>query len=476
MTAIWAGRAATVLVAGGALVGLVAGPSLAAGPTAGARSAGDPYFPLQGNGGYDVGHYGLDLDYRPASGALKGALTGIATIDATATQALDRFDLDLRRNMTVSSVTVDGKPAAFAQPAELRQELVVTPAAPLGAGTEFTVVVRYSGMPGPVTDPDGSIEGWVPTRDGAFVVNEPQGSPSWYPCNDTPRDKAGFDVTVTVPQGLTAIANGVLVDTATADGATIYRWSQPRPMSTYLAFVTTGVFQVSTGTTPAGIPYLNAVDPTQADESRGQLAELPAMLDFFQSVYGDYPWNSAGALVDDAPEVGYALETTTRPEFDSAPDELTLAHELAHQWVGDDVTLARWRDIWINEGFAEWSSWYWSEHTGQDSAQRFFQRLYATNAKDTGFWNPPPGDPGGAADVFAGSIYDRGAMTLQALRVKIGDDAAFLALLRDWVAEHRYGNATVEDFVAFTEQRFPHLGLEHFFDVWLYQPGKPTDW
>jgi aminopeptidase N len=472
MTANWAGRATTVLLAGGALAGLVAGPALAAGPAPGAATAGDPYFPLQGNGGYDVAHYGLTLDYRPAS----GVLNGVATIDATATQALSRFDLDLRRTMAVSSVTVAGRPAAFAQPADLQQELVVTPATPLPAGKAFTVVVRYSGVPSPVTDPDGSIDGWVATEDGAFVVNEPQGSPSWYPCNDTPRDKAGFDVTVTVPQGLTAIANGVLVDTATADGRTTYRWSQPQPMSTYLAFVTTGVFQVSTGTTPAGIPYLNAVDPSEADKSRAQLAKLPAMLDFFQSVYGDYPWNSGGALVDHAPEVGYALETATRPEFDRAPDELTLAHELAHQWLGDDVTLARWRDIWINEGFAEWSSWYWSEHTGQAGAQQFFQRFYATTAKDTGFWNPPPGDPGGAENLFAGSIYDRGAMTLQALRVKIGDDAAFLSLLRDWVAAHRYGNATVDDFVTFTEQRFPGLGLEHFFDVWLYQPGKPTDW
>jgi aminopeptidase N len=472
MTANWVGRTATVLLAGGALVGLVAGPSLAAGPTAGAATAGDPYFPLQGNGGYDVGHYGLTLDYRPTP----GTLNGVATIDATATQALSRFDLDLRRTRAVSSVTVDGRSAAFAQPAQLRQELVITPAVPLTSGAEFTVVVRYSGVPRPVTDPDGSIEGWVPTEDGAFVVNEPQGSPSWYPCNDTPRDKAGFDVTVTVPEGLTAVANGVLVDTTTTQGRTTYRWSQPQPMSTYLAFVTTGVFRVSTGTTPAGIPYLNAVDPSQAEKSRPQLAKLPAMLDFFQSLYGDYPWNSGGALVDYAPEVGYALETTTRPEFDSAPDELTLAHEIAHQWVGDDVTLARWRDIWINEGFAEWSSWYWSEHTGQATAQRFFQRLYATSAKDTAFWNPPPGDPGGAADLFAGSIYDRGAMTLQALRVKIGDDAAFLALLRDWVTAHRYGNARVDDFVSFTEKRFPRLELEHFFHVWLYEPGKPTGW
>jgi aminopeptidase N len=472
MTANWAGRAATVVLAGATSVALLAGPALAAGPVVGAPTAGDPYFPLQGNGGYDVGHYGLTLDYRPGA----GQLTGVATIDATATQSLRRFDLDLRRTMTVSSVTVDGRRAAFAQPADLRQELVITPAAPLAKGAGFTVVVRYSGMPRPVTDPDGSIEGWVPTEDGAFVVNEPQGSPSWYPCNDTPRDKAGFDITMTVPSGVTAVANGVLVDTVTAGGRTTYRWSQPRPMSTYLAFVTTGVFRISTGTTPAGIPYLNAVDPSQAAKSRPVLAKLPAMFDFFQSLYGKYPWNSGGALVDNAPEVGYALETVTRPEFDRAPDELTLAHEIAHQWVGDDVTLARWRDIWINEGFAEWSSWYWSEHTGQATAQQIFQRLYATPAKDTGFWNPPPGNPGSAADLFAGSIYDRGAMTLQALRVEIGDDSAFFGLLHDWVQAHRYGNATVDDFVTFTEKRFPQLDLAHFFSVWLYQPGKPTGW
>src|SRR4051812_49090699 len=163
MTANRAGRAAAVFLASGAFVGLVAGPTLAAGPTVGATSAGDPYFPLQGNGGYDVGHYGLTLDFRPAS----GVLNGVASIDATTTQALSRFDFDLRRTMAVSSVTVDGRPAAFSQPAELRQELVITPAAPLAAGAEFTVVVRYSGVPRPVTDPDGSIEGWVPTEDGA---------------------------------------------------------------------------------------------------------------------------------------------------------------------------------------------------------------------------------------------------------------------------------------------------------------------
>jgi aminopeptidase N len=467
----WSGRVATVVLAGGALVGLVAGPALAAAP--GAPGAGDPYFPLQGNGGYDVGHYDLALSVTPAT----GRIAGVATITATATQALSRFDLDLRRALTVSRVSVDGRPAGFRQPASLHQELVVTPAHTLAAGHRFTVVVTYAGKPPTVTDPDGSIEGWVPTDDGAFVVGEPQGSPAWFPCNDTPDDKATYDIHITVPKGLTAVSNGDLVTTRTIGGRMTFDWHQGRPMSTYLAFATTGVFEVARGVSPGGIPWLNAVDPSQAAKAHVQLAELPAMLDFFSSVYGRYPWSSGGALVDHAPEVGYALETATRPEFDRAPDELTLVHELAHQWVGDDVTLARWRDIWLNEGFAEWSSWFWSEHTGQTGAQQFFTRFYATNAKNTAFWNPPPGNPGDAADLFDDSIYERGAMTLQALRVEIGDDGAFLGLLRDWVAAHRYGNARVEDFVRFTEHRFPGMrDLPHFFDVWLYQPGKPTSW
>jgi aminopeptidase N len=467
------GRTAAVVLAGGAGVVLVAGPALAAAPVVGSNSAGDPYFPLQGNGGYDVGHYDLTLGYTPAT----RALTGVATIRATATQQLSRFDLDLRRTLTVSRVTVDGRAAQFAQPAQQDQELVITPARPLTAGAPFTVVVTYGGTPQAITDPDGSLEGWVATPDGAFVVDEPQGSPSWFPCNDTPRDKASYDFHVTVPQGVSAIANGDLTGTTTTGATTRFDWHQPRPMSSYLAFVSTGAFEITRGTTPGGIPWLDAVDPGQAAQSHAQLAKLPAMLDFFATVYGRYPWTSGGALVDDAPEVGYALETASRPSFDRAPTELTLAHELAHQWTGDDVTLSRWRDIWINEGFAEWSSWYWSEHTGQTSAQQFFDRFYATNDKDTAFWNPPPGNPGSAGDIFDGSIYDRGAMTLQALRVAIGDDAAFLDLLRSWVRAHQYGNATVGDFVTFTEHRFPQLtGLPHLFDVWLYEPGKPTHW
>jgi aminopeptidase N len=460
----------TAIAAVGALVAYAAAPASAAAGV-GASGAGDPYFPLQGNGGYDVGHYALDLRYDPATDRLSGTVT----ISATATEALTRFDLDLRRELAVSSVTVNGVAASYAQPADLVQELVVTPAQPLSLGQGFTVAVSYAGVPPVITDPDNSIEGMVPTEDGVFTVGEPQGSPGWYPCNDTPTDKATYDFRATVPQGLTAVANGELVGTPTTSaGWTTFTWHSGQPMSTYLSTVTVGAFETSTGTTPAGIPYYLAVDPTAAAQSQVVLSKLPAIVDYFQSVYGTYPFSSAGAIVDPAKEVGYALETQTKPIFDRPPDELTLAHELAHQWYGDAVTLERWRDIWLNEGFAEFSSWLWSEHTGQASAQQFFDRWYAQPASHDYFWDPPPADPGDPAHIFAWSEYERGAMTLQALRVKLGDPT-FFQIMRGWYGRHLYGNARVEDFTAYAQQ-VSGADLHHFFDVWLYQPGKPANW
>ncbi len=454
----------------GAVLGLVASPAAAA--SVGAPGAGDPYFPLQGNGGYDVAHYGLDLRYDPVSGRLDGR----AAITARATGTLSRFDLDLRRDLTVSAVSVDGVPARFSQPAQLEQELVVTPARSLGRGERFTVVVTYGGVPPVITDPDGSIEGMVPTEDGVHTVGEPQGSPGWFPCNDSPRDKAIYDVRVSVPEGLVAVSNGDLVaPPRTAHGRTTFRWHNGEPMATYLSTVTIGRFDVSTGATPSGIPYYVAVDPTVAPQSKTVLGKLPAMVDFYQSVYGRYPFSSAGAVVDPAPEVGYALENQTKPVFDGPPSELTLAHELAHQWYGDSVTLGRWRDIWLNEGFAEFSAWLWSEHIGQRSAQQFFTRLYhAHSADDDDFWNPPPGDPGGPENIFAGSVYERGAMTLQALRVTVGGPT-FFRIMRGWYASNLYGNARVEDFTRYAE-KVSGRDLGAFFDAWLYTPGKPTSW
>ena len=431
--------------------------------TPGPPGLGDPFFPLAGNGGYNVSHYALALSYEPSS----NQLSGTATISARATQDLSRFDLDLR-GFAISRLDVDGRAATFTRSG---QELVVTPRSGIRNGTSFTVVVAYSGTPAVVTDPDDSIEGWVPTDDGAFVVGEPQGSPAWYPVNDNPRDKATFDFSVRVPEGLTVMANGVLISHATSGGRTTWVWREADPMAPYLATATLGRFDL-TVSTAGGVPSYVAVDPQLS--TGNVLRKLPDIVDYYRSIYGPYPFTAAGAIVDSARVVGYSLETQTKPVFDRMPDETTLAHEQSHMWFGDSVTLTEWPDIWLHEGFATWSEWIWSEHTGNKSAHQYFQNLYNTPAQNTAFWTPPPGDPGTPFYLFNGTIYDRGGMTLQALREKVGD-FTFFQIMRSWAAQNRHGNVTTAQFIALSEQ-LSGMNLHHFFDVWLYEPEKPVSW
>jgi aminopeptidase N len=460
-------RRATACALALGLIGAAAIPAWAIGaPSPGAPGAGDSYFPRAGNGGYDVKLYRLRLRYNPDSDRLRG----VARIRAEATQDLSRFDLDLRRGMHVRRLHVDGERADRSREG---QELVITPRRAIDRGSDFAVRVRYSGEPRPVTDPDGSREGWLVTDDGAFVPNEPQGSPSWFPCSDHPTDKARYRFVVSVPHRLEAVANGRLVGNSENTGTSTYVWKASEPMATYLATVAIGNFRFRRSRI-AGIPSLIAVDPRAAPRGFRAFARLEAMLRFMRGRFGPYPFETTGAIVDHNGPVPYALETQTRPLYPSPPSETLVAHELAHQWFGDAVTPARWRDIWLNEGFAQYAEWLWREHLGRQTAAQTFDRLYATPAADEGFWNPPPGRPGGPANLFVDPIYVRGGMTLQALRQEVGDEA-FFRILRRWVADNLYGNATTRDFIALAEAE-SGLDLGPLFDAWLFRPGKPREW
>ena len=450
-------------MAGALVVVLVCAAVASAAYLPGSSGLGDPFFPLAGNGGYDVSNYSLTLDYTPST----NQLAGVDVITARATQDLSRFDLDLR-GFAITQLLVNGQSASYTRDG---QELIITPRPPLRSGSTFTVTVGYAGTPSVVVDPDGSSEGWIPTNDGAFVVGEPQGSPAWYAVNDNPRDKATYDFAVTVPAGLTVMANGVLVSNTTSGGKTTWVWRENDPMAPYLSTATLGRFDLTTSSV-GGIPSYVAVDPTLS--TGNVLRKLPEMVEFYASIYGPYPFDAVGAIVDDAKAVGYSLETQTKPVFDRMPNEATLAHELSHMWYGDSVTLTIWPDIWLHEGFATWSEWIWSEYQGNKSAAQWFKELYNTPAQDVRFWTPPPGDPGTAAFLFNGTIYYRGAMTLEALRQKVGDDA-FFRTMRNWAQQNRYGNVTTAQFIALAEQE-SGVDLDHFFDVWLYQPDKPTSW
>ncbi|WP_328296471.1 M1 family metallopeptidase [Streptomyces sp. NBC_00435] len=453
-------------VAGGLPLAIVALLATAAGPAASATGLdglGDPYFPLSGNGGYHVQHYDLTLGYDPGTRRLNGN----AVITASATQALTRFNLDLN-GLEITSITVDGTKATFRRTG---QELEVTPKQALPNGQVFRTTVVYSGTPKPVTDPDGSSEGWMTTDDGAFVAGEPQGAMSWFPANNHPKDKSTYDFAITVPQGRTAVANGVFDGQTTDKGLTTFRWHQAEPMAAYLATATVGNFTVEQYTTADGIKVYNAVDSREAAAAAPVLKQLPAVLQWESSLFGPYPFKAAGSIVDRAPNVGYALETQTRPVYDSAPDLTTLVHETAHQWFGNSVSITTWKDIWLNEGFATYAEWLYAEQHGGPTAQKNFDANYAKSAK-ADIWKFPTADPGSASHIFDEPVYLRGAMALHKLRQAVGDKT-FFSILRLWADTNRGGNGTTAQFISLAESQ-SRMDLSQLFRTWISTSGKPA--
>ena len=441
----------------------------------GAAGVGDPYFPNEGNGGYDVRNYDLTLGYDPAT----DHLDGLALIKARATQTLGSFHLDLQ-GLDVHSVRVNEVAAQFTRDG---QELIVTPHNRLQRHSTFTVAVDYGGSPATIVGSPivfGSPYGFLHTDDGNFIGAEPNAASTWFPGNDHPSDKATYVFRVTVPEGKSVIANGRLVSQETAAGKSTFTWEALDPMATYLATVDTGNWVFKNGTTPGGVPETVAVDPTL-------IQSQPNAVDFFYDTsaqatdylatqFGPYPFMSTGAIADNATyngrPLGFSLETQTRPVYSAVRSTTTIAHELSHQWFGDSVSVADWHNIWLNEGFASFAEYLWLDHLGTRTAQQSFDADYARPATSS-FWRIVVADPQ-RDTMFASAVYRRGAMTLQALREKVGD-FAFFGIMRTWATQNRYGNVTTAQFIALSEQ-ISGMDLDHFFDVWVYQPEKPTSW
>ena len=442
-------------------------PASAGVGTPGSDGIGDSYFPRYGNGGYDVRRYALDIRYRPAS----NRLTGTATITAVATQDLSRFNLDFV-GLQIGSLTVDGTDTTWVR--EHGHELVVTPPSTLTDGSTFVVRVRYGGIPKVFHDVVRG--GVVPTSDGALFIGEPQSAAAWFPVNDHPRDKATYRIDLTVPERLDAISNGRLLGRAEAStGWTTWSWRENDPMASYLATAAIGRFRIDRRTSRDGIRVLDAVDPRAPSAARRSLQKEERTVRFMSNQFGAYPFDDLGGVVDRTP-LGYALETQTRPVYDSrffagGENVFVVVHELAHQWFGDSVSVGDWQHIWLNEGFATYAEWLWADRKGRFTPQAFFNFICSSFGPGNSFWKVPPGDPG-PRDLFDGAVYLRGAMTLQALRKEVGT-AAFFEILRTWVQQHAGDTATTTQFIQLAETT-SGMQLDSLFRAFLFEPEKPA--
>ncbi|MGQ4600259.1 M1 family aminopeptidase [Nocardia sp. R6R-6] len=428
-------------------------------PLVGAPGLGDPYYPLDGNGGYDVQHYDVAIDYDPPT----HWLTGTTKISATATQGLARFNLDFA-GPQLRMVTVNQLPAAFERNGE--HELTVTPLLPLLPGLPFIVTVDYAG---PAVNTEG--EGWTfAPSGGAFVAGEPHSATSWYPLNDTPLDKATFALHATVPAEWEVVSNGVRTENVLRGDKRAVSWVSTKPVVGYLTTVAIDKFDYLEQRRANGTPLVSAFAP-DAQEQRETEQRLPEILDFIESLYGPYPFDTAGGIYLDA-DIGFSLETQTRPLYAPMIDLQTVVHEIAHQWWGDWVSVRHWSDICLNECFASYTADYlWPERMAGRNVDDDYRETIRRSRDNAKFWSIPLENPG-AGNEFT-SVYYRGPLFLHALRKQIGD-AVFFPAVRDFLAAHAYGNASMPEFRAFVQSRSP-MNLVGFFDAWLNRTELPPE-
>ena len=460
--------ALSTLVIAPVAAGSASGPSATCGPSldAGTLGIGDPYYPRFGNGGYDVQHYDLAIKYGPGTNHLRG----VATIAAQTTQALSCFSLDLVR-LNVSAITVNGDPATWSR---THHELMITPATPLGSGADLTVVVSYEGFPKGFVIPSlDAVSGFIRTADGVVVAGEPEAATAWFPVNDHPTDRASYTFAITVPNAYQVVANGVPESEDAQGNWTTHVWQAHDPMASYLATFDVGEWTIRTRVTSTGLPVIDAIDPDVLRRVRASVRREPEILSFLESKFGPYPFESAGGIFPDTRRLGFALETQTRPiyaRYFFPHGDSVIVHELAHQWFGDLVSVHRWQDIWLNEGFATYAEWLWREHEGLGTPRQTSKAIWRAIPARSPFWDVVIGDPG-VENLFDGAVYTRGAMTLQGLRDEVGDDA-FWSILHTWTQTYGFDTGSTDAFIALAEQ-VSGQDLGDLFDVWLFAPNRP---
>jgi aminopeptidase N len=426
----------------------------------------DPYLPANGNFGYRVSRYELDLEYKVTINRLAGS----ATITAVTLAALRTFTLDLSDALTVAKVSVNGR-----RPAQFRSsggKLYIALQESLPAGAAMSITVRYGGTPRPIQSYWGEV-GFEELSNGVLVAGQPNGAASWFPCDDHPSAKASYRIRISTESPYRAIANGKLLSRRARAGMTTWTYEQAEPTSTYLITLQIGMYE-QYRLTKNGVP-IHAVLPERLRRNFDRdFADQPQMMKLFVKLFGPYPLTTGYTVVvtDDDLEIpleaqGISIFGANHCDGEGSAERL-IAHELAHQWFGNSVTAKRWRHIWLHEGFACYAEWLWSEHSGGQTAdewaRHYYERLKASR-QDLLLADPGP------RDLFDDRVYKRGALTLHTLRLAIGDES-FFALLRDWTTRYRHSTVVTDDFTGLAAN-YTHISLRPLWDAWLYSKDVP---
>ncbi len=427
----------------------------------------DPYLPTAGNFGYRVSRYELDLEYKVAI----NRLAGTATITAVTLAALRTFTLDLSDALTVTKVSVNGR-----RPASFRcsgGKLHIALSSALPAGAAMTIVVRYAGTPRPVRSVWGEV-GFEELTEGVLVAGQPNGAASWFPCDDHPSAKASYRIQISTENPYRAIANGELLSRRARAGMTTWTYELAEPTSTYLVTLQIGMYETHR-LSKAPVPMHSVLPHRLLRNFDHDFGRQPAMMKLFVKLFGPYPLSTGYTVVVTDDDLEIPLEAQGISIFGAnhcdgqRSSERLIAHELAHQWFGNSVTARRWRDIWLHEGFACYAEWLWSEESGGQTADwwaRHYHQRLSDSPQDLLLSDPGP------RDMFDDRVYKRGALTLHALRVVIGDDN-FFALLRDWTARHRHATAVTDDFTGLAAN-YADVSLRPLWDAWLYSRDVPA--
>lgn len=425
--------------------------------------------------GLHVHHYTLDLSVQPDTGTVSGKVA----IRFEQGRAVHRLPVDMAHTLQVMSVRLDGAPATFVRRGDM---LAISLPQTTQAETVHEAVIDYEGRPDPHALRFDTVDG----KPAIASYGMPRSAMQWWPNLDNLSMKAdSADIDITVPKGLVAASNGVLVGERTLpDGRHEFRWHEASPVYSDVISVAIGPYVVTRGLytsiTGKSMPLAYYLYKADQSKARHEFAIVPDVLRTYEKLFGPYPFlDEKYGIAEFAipsfrehqtlPSLGRGLIVGTAPVWDLGNVANVIAHDLAHQWFGNSLTLRTWSDVWLNEGFATYAVALWREkHDGEAAYRTFMQGLDAASFPGTVYIH----DDTSTGNLLTPTTFNKGAWVLHMLRHVMGDKA-FFAALHAYVKANTDGLVDTATWIAACEHAYGKP-LDWFFAEWIHGSGRPA--